>query len=138
MLEVALLQIDAYCRSSGLVVAGYYQANEHYNNKEMDNVAKTIGRKIVEHFPEACIFMIDNALISNKPVSEAYRIYSMKDNQWRMLEKRHTVDEDTLATTASLLKLDVCRKLIDFDNHLDNLKYDWRNLEINEMLSRCM
>lgn len=51
---------------------------------------------------------------------------------------RYTVDEDTLATTASLLKLDVCRKLVDFDNHLDNLKFDWRNPEINDMLSRCM
>ncbi|ESO96311.1 hypothetical protein LOTGIDRAFT_144085 [Lottia gigantea] len=32
MLEVALLQIDGYCKSKGLVIGGYYQANSNYED----------------------------------------------------------------------------------------------------------
>ena len=30
MLEVALNEVDAFCSRHGLVIAGYYQANEHF------------------------------------------------------------------------------------------------------------
>jgi hypothetical protein len=29
MLEIALNQVDSYCSKQGLIIAGYYQANEH-------------------------------------------------------------------------------------------------------------
>ena len=40
-------------------------------------------------------------------------------------------------TACSLLKSEAYRKLLDFDNHLDDIKQDWRNHEINEEINRC-
>ena len=50
---------------------------------------------------------------------------------------RHTVEEETLDAASSLLRSGAYRKLMDFDNHLDDVKNDWRNLEINEVISHC-
>ncbi|KAK7481725.1 hypothetical protein BaRGS_00027098 [Batillaria attramentaria] len=84
MLEIALLQIDTYCRSKGYVIAGYYQANENYDDSH-----------------------------------------------------KSTAEEDTLRTATELLKSGAQRKLLDFDNHLDNVKNDWRNPELSDLISRC-
>ena len=35
MLEVALNEVDTFCSRHGLVIAGYYQANEHFERSEM-------------------------------------------------------------------------------------------------------
>lgn len=137
MLEAALLQIDSYCKSKGYMIAGYYQANEHLQDNGLNSVAKHIGKKIHEYYPEACIFMICNERMSPESVSEVYRVYTCKDSVWKeSTEKRDTVDENTLSVSASLLDQENYRQLVDFDNHLDNVANDWRNIELNDIISR--
>ncbi|KAJ8302955.1 hypothetical protein KUTeg_019351 [Tegillarca granosa] len=137
MLEAALLQIEAYCKSMGYIIAGYYQANEHLLNVDLNNIAKIIGKKIHDNFPEACIFMVDNQKVSALSVSEVYRIYTFKDTSWKELDKRHTVTEETLEAARSLLTSGDYRHITDFDNHFDDLAQDWRNLSINDVINRC-
>lgn len=138
MLEIALLQIDSYCKSKGYIIAGYYQANENIDDNQLNHVAKTVGKKIQEYFSNACIFMIDNRQVNPDPVSEVYRIYSLKDTSWKEHEKsKRTVEEETIRTATELLKSGAHRKLLDFDNHLDNVKNDWRNPELSDLISRC-
>ena len=48
---------------------------------------------------------------------------------------RSTVEEETLSTAQALLSKQSYRDLIDFDNHLDDFKNDWRNLGLNELIS---
>ena len=47
---------------------------------------------------------------------------------------RESVDKDTLAATSSLLNSRVFRDLVDFDQHLDDIQKDWKNIEINELI----
>lgn len=47
----------------------------------------------------------------------------------------HKTDNDSFETCLSLLKEKKYNSLYDFDNHLDDLKFDWRNLEINKWTS---
>ncbi|XP_005105808.1 ER membrane protein complex subunit 8 [Aplysia californica] len=139
MLEVALLQIDAYCKSKGLVIAGYYQANENYNDNEMNHVARTIGRKIQENFHDACVLMIDNRKVAAETVSQAYKIYTFKETGWGTIEKKGNTEEEILKEECvyALMKSGAQRQLKDFDNHLNDVRNDWRNLELNDMIARC-
>ncbi|CAI9735620.1 Hypothetical predicted protein [Octopus vulgaris] len=127
---------DIYCKSKGLVIGGYYQANENYCNSKPDNVAYLIGKKIQEYFADSCIFMVNNNKVSPQCVSEAYKIYLYKDNMWKEADKKQTVEEETLLTASQVLETPaIYRKLMDFDNHFDDIKNDWRNIELNEILT---
>ncbi|CAG5116275.1 unnamed protein product [Candidula unifasciata] len=139
MLEMALLQIDAYCKSKGLVIGGYYQANENYNDNELNHVAKTIGRKIQENFHDACVLMIDNRRVRAESVSQAYRIFTLKESGWKEADKKSTSEDDISKEEClyTLLKSGSQRQLRDFDNHLDDVGNDWRNLELNDIIGRC-
>ncbi|KAK7114454.1 ER membrane protein complex subunit 8-like [Littorina saxatilis] len=136
MLEIALVQIDTYCRSKGLVIAGYYQANENYDDNQLSFVAKTVGKKIQEYFPDACVFQIDNTRVNPESVQEVYRVHVMRDNSWKELDRsKSTSEEETRRTASELLRSAAQRKLLDFDNHLDNVKNDWRNPELSELIA---
>jgi len=50
---------------------------------------------------------------------------------------RDTIDEDTRRISAALLEQEQYRYLTDFDNHLDNVANDWRNVKLNDLISRC-
>jgi len=50
---------------------------------------------------------------------------------------RETIDEDTRSIAAVLVEQEQYRYLVDFDNHLDNVASDWRNIKLNELISRC-
>lgn len=43
-----------------------------------------------------------------------------------------------LSCTAALLHSKMYRKLNDFDNHLDDISFDWSNQVINEEIDRCL
>jgi Uncharacterised protein family (UPF0172) len=45
---------------------------------------------------------------------------------------RFSVEADSLDVTAALLQSRAYNQLIDFDNHLDNISLDWRNLQLNQ------
>jgi hypothetical protein len=43
-----------------------------------------------------------------------------------------SLDSKTQSVAASLLQRRVYEQLVDFDNHLDDLSKDWRNLTLNK------
>ncbi|KAH3768237.1 ER membrane protein complex subunit 8-like [Dreissena polymorpha] len=136
MLEAALLQIDSYCKSKGYVIGGYYHANEHIDDNELNPIARHIGRKIQENFSEACIFMVDNHRVNSRSVSDVYRLYKLSDSsEWKEV-KQETIDDQTRQASAVLLEQEQYRYLTDFDNHLDNVAHDWRNVKLNELISK--
>ncbi|CAL1527954.1 unnamed protein product [Lymnaea stagnalis] len=140
MLEMALLQIDAYCKSQGLVIAGYYHANENYGDNEMNHIAKTIGRKIQENFHDACVLLIDNSKVRPDAVSQPYKIFTPKETGWKEVDKKSSSTEEEIQKEQcvyALLKAGAQRQVRDYDNHLDDVRSDWRNLELNDMIGRC-
>ncbi|WAR12229.1 EMC8-like protein [Mya arenaria] len=129
--------IDSYCKSKGYVIGGYYQANEHLQDNDLNPIARHIGKKIHDYYPDACIFMIDNNRVNPESTRDVYKVFSMKDSaDWKEV-KNDTIDEDTRQTSAVLLEQEQFRYLTDFDNHLDNVANDWRNTQLNELISKC-
>lgn len=136
MLEVALVQVDQYCKKTGLVIAGYYQANEHLRDSAPDPVAYRVADKIAENFSDACLVMVDNQLVSVSCNKAPLVVYGCQDGRWR--ERPCRLEDKTLGVTSSLLQAKVYRSLSDFDNHLDDICRDWCNREIDEEIDRCL
>jgi len=135
MLEIALNQVDSYCSKQGLIIAGYYQANEHIDSCSPDKVAYRIADKIHAYFPKAVLLILDNRKIS--PIAEnlAYRLFtSAGDQDWREHKTHVNAEEQQMLEAAASLLEDKAREIVDFDNHLDDLRCDWRNLELNRVV----
>lgn len=58
MLEIALIQIQAYCAKHQLQIAGYFQVNKHFHDASADVFAQRIGDKLVELNPSAAIVIV--------------------------------------------------------------------------------
>ncbi|KAH7949868.1 hypothetical protein HPB49_016334 [Dermacentor silvarum] len=83
MLEVALVQIDQHCKNAGLVIAGYYQANEHLRDSAPDQIALRVADKVAENFADACLVMIDNQSVSLDCDKAPVVVYGSQDGRWR-------------------------------------------------------
>nr|CAG4641157.1 EOG090X0C9C [Eulimnadia texana] len=139
MLEVALMQVENYCKNSGLVIAGYYQANESLSDSSPDYVAQKVSEKIAEFFSDACLIMVDNKQLSPEMSSPAIHLMQHQEGKWKVREKSSVSIAPTvsaaLSATSSLIKEKVFRQLVDFDNHLDSLGCDWLNHELNCLIT---
>ncbi|MFT7806895.1 ER membrane protein complex subunit 8 [Arapaima gigas] len=135
MLEVALNLIDTWCKENRYVIAGYYQANERSKDFRPNQVAEKVAARISENFSEAALIMVDNSRFTMDCYEPILTIFEHHENKWKSRDS--TVDccedwEEAQKITAALLENRSYENLIDFDNHLDDLRNDWTNPEINK------
>ncbi|XP_027209733.1 ER membrane protein complex subunit 8 [Penaeus vannamei] len=136
MLEVALTRIEQHYRSKGLVIAGYYQANEHIRDNVPDFVALKVAEKIAENNNDACLIMIDNKkLCLNLQTAPIIVSQLTSDGKWKSKDKPSIhIEAGALDVISQLLQRKVQHDVNDFDNHLDDLTCDWDNPQINKLL----
>ncbi|XP_071958759.1 ER membrane protein complex subunit 8-like [Antedon mediterranea] len=137
MLEIALLRIDEYCNMNGLVIAGYYQANERVDDNKPNGVATRIADKVHTNCNGACLFMMDNSRLSMDCEEPVFDLYTAVNNEWKK-KARDSVElegDSCLAVTSSLLRSKAYLSLQDFDCHLDDITQDWLNPEVNKMVA---
>lgn len=135
MLEIALTQIDTYCRNSNLQIVGYYQGNENVNDNSPDLIAYKIGEKINENFPNALLMMIDNHKMDVECKVTALELHTCTDNRWNEGVPWYLIgDEASLALVSELITGKTYQNLVDFDNHLDDITLDWLNIPINKLV----
>lgn len=135
MLEVALTLIDTWCKENRYVIAGYYQANERIKDFRPNQVAEKVAARISENFSEAAIVMVDNSRLTMSCFEPIVSIYDHHENKWKSREVNEDCFEDWTEAqkiTSSLLDGRSYESLVDFDNHLDDLRNDWTNPEINK------
>ncbi|KAG0586274.1 hypothetical protein KC19_2G077900 [Ceratodon purpureus] len=139
MLELALLQVDEYLASgkdASLQIVGYYHANEQFDNYELGSVGKKIGDHIARHCPQAGILLLDNRQLvalakggsSKVPVVQ---LYVREGSSWRLAGPGGADLRLKEATANSILsdyiKEERERRVVDFDEHLDDVSKDWLN-----------
>ncbi|XP_046659509.1 ER membrane protein complex subunit 8 [Homalodisca vitripennis] len=135
MAEIALTQIDHWASTEGLVISGYYVANESIRDTSIEKPANRIADKIAEHNSSACLVVIDNRLLSLTMEEPALIVSQFADVKWKTLEKSSwSVPESCLDTAATLLERRWQENVIDFDNHLDDITLDWRNKSANSAI----
>jgi len=48
------------------------------------------------------------------------------------------VEDEATDVVRSLIETRVYRDIVDFDNHLDDISLDWRNLDIDLQIAECI
>ncbi|XP_071493744.1 ER membrane protein complex subunit 8-like [Diadema setosum] len=139
MLEVALVQVDAYCQANGLKIAAYYQANELLKDTEPNSVAVRIADRLTDNFQDSCLFMIDNSKVTTGCEKCALKLYALQDGKWihrgaQTSNLKLENSESTLKFTSDLLRSKAYQDLVDFDNHLEDITREWQNLDLNAQM----
>lgn len=132
MMEVALFQVDSYCKSNDLVIAGYYQANESFKHNSPDLIACRITEKIADNYGEAFLLMVENDKLSNETDNAAFTVYSVQDGKAkrREFDKIQVEGGKGHAVASALLSAKDHWNFVDFDNHLDDISLDWTNPDV--------
>lgn len=141
MLEVAFTQIETRCQAAGLVIAGFYHANERLRDVSVDVFSQRIADKIADHSVNACLVTIDNKRLGMVMESHALIVQQHVDGKWRHKDKTQLVlehDSDTLDCASALVQKKIQKDLVDFDNHLDDLTLDYLNVEVNMEIDNCL
>lgn len=70
----------------------------------------------------------------------ALKIGQYTEGKYRPLDAQRVsiTPAHTLDTCSSLLEKRAYKQLIDFDNHLDDLKQDWANDDVNEEIQSLL
>ncbi|XP_006005521.1 ER membrane protein complex subunit 8 [Latimeria chalumnae] len=135
MLEVALTLIDSWCKENSYVIAGYYQANERKQEASPNQVAEKVASRIAEGFSDAVLVMVINNRFTMECIEPAICVYEHHENKWKCKDPHNDHCEDwqeAQRITASLLDEKSYETFVDFDNHLDDIRNDWTNPEINK------
>ncbi|XP_061820169.1 ER membrane protein complex subunit 8 [Nerophis lumbriciformis] len=141
MLEVALTLIDTWCKENNYVIVAYYQANECIKDPRPNQVAEKVAARISESFSDAAIVMVDSSRLRMSCQESIVIIYDHHEDKWKSRDV--TVDSfedwsEAQKITSALLEGRSYEDLIDFDNHLDDLRNDWTNPVINKsVLDLC-
>ncbi|KMQ92266.1 hypothetical protein RF55_7774 [Lasius niger] len=135
------IQVDQLAASKGLILAGYYLANENINDLSTDRPAHRIADKIADNFNSALLIVVDNREVTLGMGSSPLRISQSIDGKWKPKDKANIIYEGGIAHTDamySLLKAEEYRNLVDFDNHLDNIALDWQNQKLNKIIDEAV
>ncbi|XP_027698834.1 ER membrane protein complex subunit 9 [Vombatus ursinus] len=139
MLEVALNQVDVWGAQGSLVVAGYYHANASMNDQSPGPLALKIAGRIAEFFPGAVLIMLDNRKLVPQPRVPPIIVLETRDRRWVPKDKNLVMWrdwEESRQLLRALLEGRAHQLLVDFDAHLDDIRRDWTNQQLNNEISQ--
>ncbi|CAH8611834.1 unnamed protein product [Heterobilharzia americana] len=131
MLETALYHVDSYCAAKGLQICGYFQANEHVSCNTPTNIALKIGEKIAEKCGNVCLLIFRNDAL-HRLSGNYFTSYCKSD--WKWSETKYTFNPDASRKLEEVLNSKVHHKIVDFDDHLNDVNCDFLNLELSNSL----
>nr|KAF6285591.1 ER membrane protein complex subunit 8 [Myotis myotis] len=100
-----------------------------------NQVAEKVASRIAEGFSDTALIMVDNTKFTMDCVVPTIHVYEHHENKWRCRDPHYDYCEDwpeAQRISASLLDSRSYETLVDFDNHLDDIRNDWTNPEINK------
>ncbi|XP_032712210.1 ER membrane protein complex subunit 9 isoform X1 [Lontra canadensis] len=139
MLEVALNQVDVWGAQAGLVVAGYYHANAALDDLSAGPLALKIAGRIAEFFPGAVLIMLDNQKLVSQPHVPPVIVLENHGLRWVPKDKNLVMWrdwEESRQMVGALLEGRAHQHLVDFDCHLDDIRQDWTNQQLNTQITQ--
>lgn len=144
MLELALLQVDEHLslEKGGLQIVGYYHANERFDDDDLNLVARKIGDHVIRFFPQAVILLLDNkrlaSLLKNESLKSILQLYLRDANRiWKQAGQVGSASGELALKDSTANNLLVSyilegrdKKVVDFDEHLDDVTKDWLNRKL--------
>lgn len=136
MAEVGLIQAEAFARSKGLQLIGYYQANEQIADVELGGIGKKITERIQSYAPEGCALLVDNSKLQGflQQKEPTFLQLHVKEGgkTWTQLPPS-SLSGDFDSVPREFLTLHGegrHHKLVDFDDHLNDISKDWLNRDL--------
>ncbi|KAM9301813.1 ER membrane protein complex subunit 8 [Gastrophryne carolinensis] len=126
-----------HTRDAGRVPLQQLKHREKSGNRGPNQVAERIATRIAEGYGDAALIMVDNSKFSVESPFPSFHIYEYHDNRWRGKDLHQDLFEDwpeAQRVTASLMDGRSYESLVDFDGHLDDLRNDWANPDINKSI----
>eukprot|EP01091_Cochliopodium_minus_P020156 TRINITY_DN8711_c0_g1_i1.p1 TRINITY_DN8711_c0_g1~~TRINITY_DN8711_c0_g1_i1.p1 ORF type:complete len:204 (-),score=54.24 TRINITY_DN8711_c0_g1_i1:21-632(-) len=137
MLEFSLLQTEIWSQKKSLKIIGYYHANEKLKDVKLPPICYKIGNKIKINSEKAIILLLDNQNIGKKQfTSFLYQSSLNNEKQIEWAENSESnlfqfdeseEDEVIFKRLQNQIKNNLFHNLVDFDDHLSNPSFDWRN-----------
>ncbi|KAJ3411797.1 ER membrane protein complex subunit 8 [Chytridiales sp. JEL 0842] len=123
MTEVALQQVEIYAEQTGKKVVGIYYGNEVALDKRIPAFLAMIVTRIEGKLGgSAGLLMLEDTKLNTKEL--ALTAYQYGGNNWKTTTLT-SKDINIPTKTAKLITDREFEKLVDFDNHLDNIRLDW-------------
>ncbi|KAJ6653067.1 hypothetical protein lerEdw1_010153 [Lerista edwardsae] len=141
MLEVALNQVDIWSSQSDLLLAGYYQANSGIDDKNPSPLAQKTAGRIAELYGDGVLIMLDNRKFITNPRVPPLIVLEQKDRQWIPKDKNLIMWSDWESSRyicKTLLEAKAYTQLVDFDVHLDDIREDWTNQQLNTEIAQLV
>lgn len=133
--EIALNQIDSYCQHNDLDVGGYYHANENVNDNQHNQIVYKLAEKLKENCSYSLVFMINNHKIHPSNKEPCFSVLNFSDQRLKEFPCSLKLDENVYDSCQMLLREKRFNAINDFDNHLDDLNADWKNAQLNKVIS---
>lgn len=135
MLEVALTQLDIWCKEHDLVIAGYYQVNENQHDTMANPVAFRTAERVAINNGTGLLVMLENEGLGSRHSRLPLKVYKYNEGKWSLKDNSFVVTEaDCMPVSEALIRSGAYLELSDFDNHLDDLRRDWANDHVNRMI----
>eukprot|EP00823_Brevimastigomonas_motovehiculus_P007392 TRINITY_DN642_c3_g1_i1.p1 TRINITY_DN642_c3_g1~~TRINITY_DN642_c3_g1_i1.p1 ORF type:complete len:215 (+),score=76.20 TRINITY_DN642_c3_g1_i1:65-709(+) len=139
LLELAMIQLEEYCKSKNLQPFACYFANELLTDFSLNKFAIKLATKMAEHYPATRLLQINNNDFSiqsysssdkdrsrwtlddksmqPKIASSTLQLFIKKLKEWK---KTQVEIEKSSSSSSSATEL-----VVDFEDHLENVKSDW-------------
>uniref|UniRef100_A0ACD5WSD9 Uncharacterized protein n=1 Tax=Avena sativa TaxID=4498 RepID=A0ACD5WSD9_AVESA len=136
-LELALTLVEDHFAAQGLAVVGYYHANARREDAELPAVAKRVGDHIFRYFPRAAVLLLDNEklekVVKGNTRDAVVQLYTRDSSKsWRQAgsdgsSQLSLKEPSTNVVLADHVTTKKWQKVVDFDDHLDDISKDWLN-----------
>lgn len=136
LMDAALSLVENKSKESGMMIVGYYQANELLNDKTPSFVATRIAERLREITSSTCLAMVDNtALTPEKLKTECALQLFVRPKGDTVWAKRGEVEieggSDLYPKVASaVMDPAVVANTFDFDDHCDDVSRDYFNPKV--------
>lgn len=136
--ETALVQVLQLAQSTSQEVVGYYEADPQVGEPELSSMGRKIGERFIECGLKCSIFVLDNLKFGEFIRSDCelpFIIYGKSGDRWKRTipagEAALVCDSNSLSVKLNTYLADKKHyRLVDFDDHLDDISRDWRNIDI--------
>lgn len=139
-------QVSNYYKSRDVQIGGIYQANKYFFDSTPNIFVQKIAEKIAENSSDCLLVMVNNlglaqALDDQNEIETALTTYQMVDQKWKQRTggyRFHDPKQAFDAVQELIFKKQIHLTLNDFDNHLDDIKADWNNPDINQTIDQLV
>ncbi|ORX56569.1 UPF0172-domain-containing protein [Piromyces finnis] len=130
-LEIALKQIEIYCKNNTLQIVGCYHANELVDDAGIPEIVNLLARNIDTNINEnGLLLMIDNNKLIANEEQHIFKPYVNRKG-WKILQTITNyvfiVEEEAIKKSKEIAKNGLYNEVVDFDSHLEDVSLDWLN-----------